>query len=200
MNVDQQSSQQSSNNTTSAATATSPSSQGGGYRPLNVRDALTYLDQVKVRFSDDPDVYNQFLDIMKDFKSQAIDTPGVIERVSTLFKGHPTLISGFNTFLPPGYRIECSTDPREPDLITVTTPSGVTTTTGGSASRMHMEAENSASMHGHPQQHHHHQPPPPPPPQSYYPYGHMHQPPPPPPSSSSIHHQPHQGANRTHSP
>jgi len=67
----QQSSQQSSNNTTSAATATSPSSQGGGYRPLNVRDALTYLDQVKVRFSDDPDVYNQFLDIMKDFKSQA---------------------------------------------------------------------------------------------------------------------------------
>ncbi|KAL7310434.1 hypothetical protein PS15m_009938 [Mucor circinelloides] len=195
----QQSSQQSSNNTTSAAAATSPSSQGGGYRPLNVRDALTYLDQVKVRFSDDPDVYNQFLDIMKDFKSQAIDTPGVIERVSTLFKGHPTLISGFNTFLPPGYRIECSTDPREPDLITVTTPSGVTTTTGGSASRMHMEAENSASMHGHPQQHHHHQPPPPPPPQSYYPYGHMHQPPPPPPSSSSIHHQPHQGASSAHS-
>ncbi|KAI8329171.1 hypothetical protein EDC96DRAFT_452540 [Choanephora cucurbitarum] len=103
-----------------------------GYRPLNVRDALTYLDQVKVRFSDQPDVYNRFLDIMKDFKSQAIDTPGVIERVSTLFKGHPTLISGFNTFLPPGYRIECSTDPREPDLITVTTPNGVTTTTGGS--------------------------------------------------------------------
>ncbi len=44
---------------------------GGGYRPLNVRDALTYLDQVKVRFSDQPDVYNRFLDIMKDFKSQA---------------------------------------------------------------------------------------------------------------------------------
>ncbi|KAL0137999.1 hypothetical protein V8B55DRAFT_1533963 [Mucor lusitanicus] len=203
-----QPSSQSANNTAAAAAATtSPSSSqggGGGYRPLNVRDALTYLDQVKVRFSDDPDVYNQFLDIMKDFKSQAIDTPGVIERVSTLFKGHPTLISGFNTFLPPGYRIECSTDPREPDLITVTTPSGVTTTTGGSASRMHMEAENSASMHGHPQQQqqqhqHHHQPAPPPPPplQSYYPYGHMHQPPPPP-SSSAMHHPPHQGASSGH--
>lgn len=50
----------------------SSSSQGGGaYRPLNVRDALTYLDQVKVQFSDQPDVYNKFLDIMKDFKSQA---------------------------------------------------------------------------------------------------------------------------------
>lgn len=35
------------------------------------QDALTYLDQVKLKFSDHPDVYNRFLDIMKDFKSQA---------------------------------------------------------------------------------------------------------------------------------
>lgn len=45
-------------------------SASGNFRPLNVRDALTYLDQVKVQFSSRPDVYNQFLDIMKDFKSQ----------------------------------------------------------------------------------------------------------------------------------
>jgi paired amphipathic helix protein Sin3a len=51
-------------------------------------------------------VYNDFLDIMKEFKSQSIDTPGVITRVSHLFKGHPELIVGFNTFLPPGYKIE----------------------------------------------------------------------------------------------
>ena len=36
----------------------------------------------------------------------SIDTPGVINRVSNLFKGHPDLIVGFNTFLPPGYKIE----------------------------------------------------------------------------------------------
>ncbi|CEG72818.1 Putative Component of the Sin3p-Rpd3p histone deacetylase complex [Rhizopus microsporus] len=100
-----------------------------GYRPLNVKDALSYLDQVKVRFSDQPEVYNRFLDIMKEFKSQAIDTPGVIERVSTLFRGHPTLISGFNTFLPPGYRIECSVDDHARDVIKVTTPTGTTTST-----------------------------------------------------------------------
>lgn len=41
-----------------------------GYRPLNVKDALSYLDQVKIQFYDQPDVYNRFLDIMKDFKSQ----------------------------------------------------------------------------------------------------------------------------------
>lgn len=38
--------------------------------------------------------------------SYRIDTPGVINRVSNLFKGHPELIVGFNTFLPPGYKIE----------------------------------------------------------------------------------------------
>ena len=38
--------------------------------------------------------------------SSSIDTPGVISRVSNLFKGHPDLIVGFNTFLPPGFKIE----------------------------------------------------------------------------------------------
>ena len=35
----------------------------------------------------------------------SIDTPGVIKRVSDLFQGHPSLIFGFNTFLPPGFKI-----------------------------------------------------------------------------------------------
>lgn len=113
-------------------------------RLLNVTDALSYLDAVKVQFVDQPAVYNSFLDIMKDFKSQrcvlfllafrtrlttpqcSIDTPGVIERVSDLFKGHPMLIQGFNTFLPAGYRIECNVDQHDTNFITVTTPSGTT--------------------------------------------------------------------------
>lgn len=37
---------------------------------MNKQDALSYLDQVKVQFAGEPQVYNQFLDIMKDFKSQ----------------------------------------------------------------------------------------------------------------------------------
>lgn len=49
----------------------------------------------------------------------------MIERVSTLFAGHPELIQGFNTFLPPGYRIECGTRD-DPNAIRVTTPMGTT--------------------------------------------------------------------------
>lgn len=59
------------------------------FQRLKVEDALSYLDQVKYKFGNQPQVYNDFLDIMKEFKSQSIDTPGVIQRVSNLFKvGH----------------------------------------------------------------------------------------------------------------
>lgn len=118
---------------------------------FSTQDALSYLDQVKVQFHEQPDVYNKFLDIMKDFKSQtyvgppcstvssrsrltgsSINTPGVITRVSELFAGHPNLIQGFNTFLPPGYRIECGLE-NNPNSIRVTTPQGSTSfSIGGS--------------------------------------------------------------------
>ena len=78
-----------------------------------VEDALLYLDQVKAEFGDEPEIYNEFLEIMKSFKSQQIDTPGVIRRVSTLFEGYGKLIYGFNTFLPEGYMIEVPEHLRE---------------------------------------------------------------------------------------
>ena len=49
---------------------TAPDTDPALARPLNVADALSYLDAVKVQFQDKPDVYNHFLDIMKDFKSE----------------------------------------------------------------------------------------------------------------------------------
>ena len=94
-----------SNNAAAAATAAAAAGNAN-FQRLKVEDALSYLDQVKFKFGNQPQVYNDFLDIMKEFKSQSIDTPGVIARVSCLFKGHPELIVGFNTFLPPGYKIE----------------------------------------------------------------------------------------------
>jgi len=76
-----------------------PAAQPQPYRQLKVEDALAYLDQVKMKFEKQPQIYNKFLDIMKEFKAQSIDTPGVIDRVLNLFFGHRELILGFNTFL-----------------------------------------------------------------------------------------------------
>lgn len=125
-----------------------PAAGGGsqGQQPI-LNDALSYLDQVKVQFHEMPDVYNRFLDIMKDFKSQTIDTPGVISRVSDLFAGHPNLIQGFNTFLPPGYRIECGLE-NNPNSIRVTTPSGSTIHSIGASRSVPQDGLHAASGPG----------------------------------------------------
>lgn len=81
---------------------------------LKVEDALSYLDRVKQQFSSTPCVYNDFLDIMKKFKAQSIDTPGVISQVSALFNGHPELMKGFNAFLPVGYKVPTTKPENQP--------------------------------------------------------------------------------------
>ena len=91
-------------------------------RELRVEDALLYLDQVKVEFGDRPHIYNEFLDIMKTFKTQQIDTPGVIRRVSNLFQGNRKLVLGFNTFLPEGYKIELPLDGDGPPVAVFRAP------------------------------------------------------------------------------
>ncbi|VDK51391.1 unnamed protein product [Gongylonema pulchrum] len=91
----------------------------GKFQRFRVEDALSYLDQVKQQFADAPDIYSGFLDVMKDFKSHSIDTPGVIKRVSRLFRGRPNLIIAFNSFLPPGFGVRI-----EGSKIIISEPSG----------------------------------------------------------------------------
>ncbi|KAK1326557.1 Paired amphipathic helix protein Sin3-like 3 [Acorus calamus] len=94
--------------TTPSARGESSGQQNGGNgreQRLTTNDALAYLKAVKDMFQDQKDKYDEFLEVMKDFKAQRIDTAGVIARVKDLFKGHRDLILGFNTFLPKGYEI-----------------------------------------------------------------------------------------------
>lgn len=51
--------------------------------------------------------------------SGRVDTTGVIGRVKDLFKGHPNLILGFNTFLPKGYEITLTDEEEAPPKRTV---------------------------------------------------------------------------------
>lgn len=52
-----------------------------GQGSLKVDDALGYLDLIKRTFHDQPSIYNEFLEIMKDFKNGHIGTTNVIQRV-----------------------------------------------------------------------------------------------------------------------
>nr|CAG4708643.1 unnamed protein product [Naegleria fowleri] len=88
-----------------AATTPTQQPQQQQQNSTSVQDALAYLDLVKKTYANEPHVYSRFLEIMKEFKNHVIDTPGVIQKVSELFKNHSHLILGFNSFLPPGYKI-----------------------------------------------------------------------------------------------
>ncbi|XP_020679782.2 paired amphipathic helix protein Sin3-like 5 isoform X2 [Dendrobium catenatum] len=73
---------------------------------LTTSDALAYLKCVKDFFKDNKEKYNEFLEVMRGFKSQRINTYEVIMKVQELFKGHSDLILGFSKFLPNGYKIK----------------------------------------------------------------------------------------------
>nr|XP_011463409.1 PREDICTED: paired amphipathic helix protein Sin3-like 4 isoform X2 [Fragaria vesca subsp. vesca] len=81
---------------------------------LTTNDALSYLKAVKEIFENNKEKYEDFLEVMKDFKAQRVDTSGVIQRVKDLFKGHRDLILGFNTFLPKGYEITLPPEDEQP--------------------------------------------------------------------------------------
>lgn len=50
-----------------------PSSQAPQPQKMELHDAFAYLDRVKAEFSDQPDVYNRFLQIMREFKANAYE-------------------------------------------------------------------------------------------------------------------------------
>jgi hypothetical protein len=47
-----------------------PAAAAGGQSRVKFESALDFLEKVKTVFADQPGVYNQFLDIMKGFKTQ----------------------------------------------------------------------------------------------------------------------------------
>lgn len=52
-----------------------------------------------------PEKYELFLNITKDFERGAIGIRGVMEQILKLHDGNAVLVEGFKAFLPPGYRI-----------------------------------------------------------------------------------------------
>jgi histone deacetylase complex regulatory component SIN3 len=88
---------------------TIPATLGSTPQPL-LNEALSYLDKIKVHYWYRPEVYNHFLDIMKDFKSGQTDSAAVLKSVFDLFIDSPTLLLDFNDFLPPGYGTKIDMD------------------------------------------------------------------------------------------
>ncbi|KII69625.1 Paired amphipathic helix protein Sin3a [Thelohanellus kitauei] len=93
---------------------------------LKVEDALGYLEEVKKKYSDNPQIYADFLQIMKKFKMKEINTECVVNMIQKLFHGNPELISAFDVFLPPEYQSDSSLlPPPLPETPAVSNPPSI---------------------------------------------------------------------------
>lgn len=71
-----------------------------------MEDAISFLDQVKLTFINQPQVFNAFLDILKEVREKiSIDVSDTVVRVFHLLRDHQELVNGFFRFIPVGRRI-----------------------------------------------------------------------------------------------
>ncbi|KAF9531304.1 hypothetical protein CPB83DRAFT_748176, partial [Crepidotus variabilis] len=73
----------------------------------HLQKALNYLDLIKGEYDAGSTTYAEFLEAMKQFRTQKLSTPAVVQQVVKLFKDKPQLIQMFAMFLPEssGYAI-----------------------------------------------------------------------------------------------
>lgn len=65
-----------------------------------VKYAVDYIQKVKSYYPDDSDVFENFLEVMKDFKQGRLTTEEVAKIISHLFKDNEALVTEFRKFLP----------------------------------------------------------------------------------------------------
>ncbi|XP_002873704.2 paired amphipathic helix protein Sin3-like 2 [Arabidopsis lyrata subsp. lyrata] len=73
-------------------------------------ECRAYFKEVKDTFHDQREKYDMFIRVMSDLRARRIRHYTAFARLKELFKGHNELIIGFNTFLPPGYKITLDDD------------------------------------------------------------------------------------------
>ncbi|KAJ2936306.1 hypothetical protein H1R20_g788, partial [Candolleomyces eurysporus] len=68
-------------------------------------DCAKYIDQLLERLAHEPDVHNQLLDTLTEYKFCIINTSSFIRRTLQNLRCYPALIEDINPILPIGYRL-----------------------------------------------------------------------------------------------
>ena len=79
--------------------------------------ARKYLTLVRAKCGDNSSKYDEFLNIMKAFKEQRMDTETVCRKVQDLFRGHRKLLTEFNKLIPTHYRVQVEPRPQYNEAI-----------------------------------------------------------------------------------
>lgn len=99
--MDQQQQQQQAE-TGGAAPGLAPGSSppDGNRPPLEFNHAINYVNKIKQRFSNDPETYKQFLEILQTYQKEGRAIQDVYAQVTVLFEGAKDLLDEFKQFLP----------------------------------------------------------------------------------------------------
>ncbi|KEY68337.1 hypothetical protein S7711_01116 [Stachybotrys chartarum IBT 7711] len=68
--------------------------------PVEFNHAISYVNKIKNRFQDKPEIYKQFLEILQTYQREQKPIQDVYSQVTTLFNSAPDLLEDFKQFLP----------------------------------------------------------------------------------------------------
>ncbi|KOS21498.1 Transcriptional regulatory protein SIN3 [Escovopsis weberi] len=68
--------------------------------PVEFNHAISYVNKIKNRFQDKPEIYKQFLEILQTYQREQKPIQDVYAQVTTLFNSAPDLLEDFKQFLP----------------------------------------------------------------------------------------------------
>nr|2F05_A Chain A, Paired amphipathic helix protein Sin3b [Mus musculus] len=81
---------------------------------VEFNNAISYVNKIKTRFLDHPEIYRSFLEILHTYQKEQLHTKGrpfrgmseeeVFTEVANLFRGQEDLLSEFGQFLPEAKR------------------------------------------------------------------------------------------------
>ncbi|KAG5191532.1 paired amphipathic helix, partial [Tribonema minus] len=67
--------------------------------PAEFDYAISYVTTIKKRYATEPQVYQDFLEILRTYQQKERAIEDVLEQVSSLFADHPDLLREFTYFL-----------------------------------------------------------------------------------------------------
>ncbi|KAB8236695.1 paired amphipathic helix [Aspergillus alliaceus] len=67
---------------------------------LSLGDAASYIQKIKNRFADNPEIYQEFFLMLHDYQQGSLPLRELYEQVGELFISAPDLVAEFQRFLP----------------------------------------------------------------------------------------------------
>ncbi|KAI1109768.1 prion-inhibition and propagation-domain-containing protein [Nemania sp. NC0429] len=67
---------------------------------MNIAQAQAYVNEIKSRFIERPEIYRQFLEILQSYQRDLTPIQDVYGQITSLFESQPDLQKGFKRFLP----------------------------------------------------------------------------------------------------